>query len=55
METSVANTLKLAAQKTTLDEHVISLFSHESVLAILLSYCVEEFKEFSPEFILGKH
>ena len=36
MNTSVANAMELAAEKTTMDMHVVNLFKHKAVLAILL-------------------
>ena len=44
--------MKIAADKSTLDRHVVNLFSHKAVLAVLMMYCVEEFKGFSAEYIM---
>jgi hypothetical protein len=44
--------MKVAADKSTLDRHVVNLFSHKAVLAVLMMYCVEEFKGFSAEYIM---
>ena len=52
INTDLANTIILADEKTTLDRHVINLFSHKAVLAPLLKYCVSEFSSFSPEYIM---
>ncbi len=52
MNTGVANAMKLAAEKTTLDQNVIKLFSHEAVLATLMMYCVEEFQGMTAEYIM---
>ena len=51
MKTSVSNTMELADEKSTLDQNVVNLFSHKSVLAILMKYCVREFKGLSADFI----
>ncbi len=52
MNTSIANALELAAEKSTLDKHVVNLFKHKSVLAVLLQRCVEEFQGLSAEYIM---
>ena len=52
MNTGIADTMKIAAEKTTLDRHVVNLFSHKAVLAVLMMYCVEEFQGFSAEYIM---
>ena len=52
MNTGIANTMEIAAEKTTLDRHVVNLFSHKAVLAILMMYCVEEFQGFSADYIM---
>ena len=51
MNTGVANAMELAEKKTTLDQNVIKLFSHEAVLATLLMYCVGEFQGMTAEYI----
>ncbi len=52
MNTGIAHSMKIAADKSTLDRHVVNLFSHKAVLAVLMMYCVEEFKGFSAEYIM---
>ena len=52
LNTSVANTMKNAGDKTTLDQHVKNLFGHKAILVPLLQYCVAEFKGLSAEFIM---
>ena len=52
MNTGISNAMEIAANKTTLDCHVVNLFSHKAVLAVLMMYCVEEFKDFSADYIL---
>ena len=44
--------MKLAADKSTLDRHVVNLFKHKAVLAVLLHLCVPEFKGLSTDFIM---
>ena len=51
MKTSVSNTMELAEEQSTLDKNVVNLFSHKSVLAILMKYCVREFQGLSADFI----
>ena len=52
MNTSVANSMINAGDKTTLDRHVKNLFGHKAVLVPLLQYCVSEFKGLSAQFIM---
>ena len=52
MNTGIAHSMKIAADKSALDRHVVNLFSHKAVLAVLMMYCVEEFKGFSAEYIM---
>jgi len=52
MNSGIANAMEIAAEKTTLDRHVVNLFSHKAVLAILMMYCVKEFQGFSADFIM---
>ena len=52
MNTGISNSMQLAADKTTLDRHVMNLFSHKAVLADLMMYCVEEFQGFDAEYIM---
>ena len=52
MNTSVANSMINAGDKTTLDQHVKNLFGHKAVLVPLLQYCVPEFKGLSAQFIM---
>ena len=52
MKTGIANTMEIAADKTTLDRHVVNIFSHKSVLSVLMMYCVEEFKGYSADYIM---
>ena len=52
MDTSIVNSMTLAEEKTTLDKHVINLFTHKSILALLMKYCVQEFSSFTPKQIM---
>ena len=52
MNTGIADSMEIAANKTTLDRHVVNLFSHKAVLAVLMMYCVEEFQGFSADYIM---
>ena len=52
MNTSVANSMINAGDKTILDRHVKNLFGHKAVLVPLLQYCVSEFKGLSAQFIM---
>ncbi len=52
MDTSIVNAMMLAEEKTTLDKHVINLFTHKSILALLMKYCVQEFSSFTPKQIM---
>ena len=52
MKTGIADAMEIAANKTTLDRHVVNLFSHKAVLAVLMMYCVEEFQGFSADYIM---
>ena len=52
MNTSVANAMELAKEKTTLDRHVVNLFRHKAVLAVLMQRCVKEFRDYTPEYIM---
>ncbi len=54
MNTGIADSMEIAANKTTLDRHVVNLFSHKAVLAVLMMYCVEEFQGFSVDYIMKK-
>ena len=53
MNTGIAHSMEIAADKSTLDRHVVNLFSHKAVLAVLMMYCVEEFKGFSAEYTIN--
>ena len=52
MNTNVANAMANARDRTTLDRHVKSLFGHKSVLVVLLKYCVPEFEDLEPGYIM---
>ena len=52
MNTSAANAMINAGDRTTLDQHVKNLFGHKAVLVPLLQYCVSEFKGLSAQFIM---
>ena len=53
LNTGISNAMEIAEKKTTLDRHVVNLFSHKAVLAVLMMYCVEEFQGFSADYILN--
>ena len=54
MNTSVANAMINAGDKTTLDKHVKNLFGHKAVLVPLLQYCVPEFRGMPQEKIMNE-
>ena len=49
--TSIANAMSIAQAAATLDENVVKIFSHKSVLSILMKYTVREFEGLTAEFI----
>ena len=54
MDTSIVNAMTLAEDKTTLDQYVVNLFNHKSVLALLMKMCVQEFADCSTQQIMDE-
>ena len=54
LETSTANDMMLAQNKTTLDQYVVNLFNHRSILAVLMKLCVKEFADLSTKRIMDE-